>query len=218
MRRIGLLALMTLFLGLAARADAQQSQPSAVELAKKVQGFYEKTKDFTAHFDQTYRYMAMARTQKSSGIVQVKKPGFMRWDYEKPYVKQFVLDGKTFYAYEPDDNAVMVNRKFSSDSLSAAVSFLWGKGKLVEEFNLKKVERPDYGPVVLELTPKKPQAGFTKLFFVVDPQTGMVTTSVIFDTEGNENRIAFSDPKTNQNIPDDRFSFQIPKGASVKEL
>jgi outer membrane lipoprotein carrier protein len=136
----------------------------------------------------------------------------------KPYSKLFLLDGKTFYAFEPEDNAVIVNKKFSSDTLSAAVSFLWGKGNLVEEFNLKKVERPDYGPVVLELNPKKPQAGFTKLFFVIDPATGMVQTSVIFDTEGNENRITFSATKTNQNVPDSRFSFEIPKGASVKEL
>lgn len=201
-----------------AKPAEAKSPAEAVALAVKVQQFYEKTKDFTADFSQSYRYMAMQTTKKSSGTVQVKKPGFMRWDYTKPYAKLFLLDGKTFYAYEPEDNAVIVNRKFSSDTLSAAVSFLWGKGNLVEEFNLTKVDRPDYGPVVLELIPKKPQSGFTKLFFVIDPETGMVTTSVIFDSQGNENRVAFTNVKTNQNVADDRFKFQIPKDASVREL
>jgi outer membrane lipoprotein-sorting protein len=41
---------------------------------------------------------------------------------------------------------------------------------------------------------------------------------VIFDSEGNENRIAFSNVKVNTGIADGRFSFQIPKGADVKEL
>ena len=199
-------------------AHAAPASPEALALAQKVQHFYENTTDFTASFNQTYHYTAMSRTQKSSGTVEVKKPGFMRWDYTKPYPKAFVLDGKVLYAFDPDDNSVMVNRHFSSDTLSAAVTFLWGRGKLADEFELSVVDRKDYGAKVLELNPKKPQAGFTKVFFVVDAATGTVTTSVIFDAEGNENRIDFADVKVNQNLPESRFQFAIPKGAQVKEL
>jgi outer membrane lipoprotein carrier protein len=201
---------------LAANARAE-STPEGKALAQKVQEFYERTKDFSADFTQEYRYHAMQRVQKSSGTVQVKKPGFMRWDYVKPYPKQFVLDGKALYAFDPDDNSVMVNRKFAKDSLSAAVTFLWGTGKLTDEFKVSQVQKPDYGAVVLELIPRKPEA-FARLYFVVDPASGQVTTSVIFDNEGNENRITFLNSKSNTGIPDSRFAFQIPKGAQVKEL
>jgi outer membrane lipoprotein carrier protein len=194
------------------------STPDGLALAIKVQHFYEKTKDFKADFDQSYRYAAMERTQKSSGTMEVKKPGYMRWDYVKPNPKLFVLDGKALYTYDPDDNSVTVKKNFSSDALPMAVTFLWGKGKLSDEFDLSQVERPDYGPVVLELMPRKTQPGVSRLFFVVDPETGTVTTSVIFDSEGNENRITFSNVKVNTGIADGRFSFQIPKGADVKEL
>lgn len=217
---IVLRALVLALLPMAARA-ADPAPATAAEtkaLVDKVQHFYENTRDFTADFDQVYRYAAMARTQRSSGTVQVKKPGFMRWDYVKPYAKLFLLDGKSLYAYDPDDNSVLVNRKFSSDSLSGAVTFLWGKGKLSEEFKITKVDKPEYGPTVLQLVPKQREPGFTKLFFVVDPATGTVQTSVIFDSAGNENRISFSNVKSNQNLPDNRFTFQIPKGAQVKEL
>jgi outer membrane lipoprotein carrier protein len=205
----------------AATAPAATAPASAEEtktLVDKVQHFYENTSDFTADFDQVYRYAAMARTQKSSGTVQVKKPGLMRWDYVKPYAKLFLVDGKSLYAYDPDDNTVNVRRKFSSDSLSGAVTFLWGKGKLSEEFRITKVNKPEYGSTVLELVPKKAEPGFTRIYFVVDPASGTVLTSVIFDSSGNENRVSFSNVKANQNIPDSRFTFQIPKGAQVKEL
>lgn len=190
----------------------------AAALAEKVQSFYEHTRDFSASFTQQYKYKAMARTQKSAGTVQVKKPGLMRWDYTAPYEKLFLLDGKALWVWDPEDNAVMVNRSFSSDQLSAAVTFLWGKGKLSDEFDIQQVDKPSYGETVLELVPKKPQSGFTRLYFAIDANTGAVVTSVVIDSQGNENRITFTDVKTNAGVPSDRFTFQVPKGATVQEL
>lgn len=187
-------------------------------LAEKVQRFYEKTKDFTARFEQQYRYTAMARTQKSSGTVQVKKPGLMRWDYEKPYPKQFILDGRSLWIFEPEDKSVQVQREFQADAMSSAVTFLWGRGQLTDEFRIRRVQRPDLGPAVIELTPKTPQPGFTQVFFAVDEATGAVTTSLVVDSQGNQNRITFSDVKTNQNVPDARFKFTPPKDVTVREL
>lgn len=190
----------------------------AAALADKVQAFYEHTRDFSASFTQQYKYKTMARTQKSAGTVQVKKPGLMRWDYTAPYEKLFLLDGQSLWVWDPEDNTVMVNRSFSSDQLSAAVTFLWGKGKLSDEFDIRLADEPSYGATVLELVPKKPQSGFTRLYFAVDENTGAVVTSVVIDSQGNENRITFTDVKTNAGVPSDRFTFQVPKGASVQEL
>ena len=33
----------------------------------------------------------------------LKKPGRMRWDYEKPEKKLMVSDGSTLWVYEPED-------------------------------------------------------------------------------------------------------------------
>lgn len=191
---------------------------SAATLADKVQAFYEHTTDFSATFTQHYQYKAMARTQKSAGTVQVKKPGLMRWDYVEPHEKLFLLDGKSLWIWDPSDKMVMVNREFSSDQLSAAVTFLWGQGKLSDEFDITRVDKPKYGSTVLELVPRKPQGGFTRLFFTVDPATGAVVTSVVIDSQGNENRIEFSDVKTNTGLANSRFQFSVPKGATVQEL
>lgn len=205
---------------LAAQEAAKAPAPAADEarqLVEKVQRYYEKTADFSADVEQVYVYRAMGRTQKASGRMQIKRPGMMRWDVVKPYPKQFVLDGKALYAYDADDQQVMVKRDFTGDALPAAVTFLWGRGKLTDEFHVQKVDRPDYGPVVLELTPKKPQPGIQRLFFAVDAATGAVNVSVVIDSQDNENRIAFSGVKTNQGLGDAAFRFHIPKGAAVVE-
>lgn len=203
----------------AAQKDAPVASkaPTAPELAQKVQRFYEKTSDYSADFQQVYRYQGSARRQVSSGTMQVKKPGLMRWDYDKPYPKHFVLDGKALYLYDPEDKQVTVNRDFTTDQLSAAVTFLWGRGKLTDEFDVALAAASPAGDAVLELTPKKPQSGFTKLLFHVDAATGQVKTSIVVDSQGNENRIDFANVKTNTGIPASRFEFEIPKGAKVTE-
>jgi outer membrane lipoprotein carrier protein len=199
-------------------ASVAKSTPEGLALARKMQGFYEKTSDFSADFSQTYKYKGSARKAEFAGTVQVKKPGLMRWDYTKPYPKQLVLDGKALYLYEPEDKVVQVKKDFSTDSMSAAVTFLWGKGNLADSFFATKIAKPDYGATVLELTPKKPENGFTKLYFAIDDVTGSVTKSVIFDTGGNENRITFMNVKRNRNLPESQFKFEIPKGAQVTNM
>ena len=63
-------------------------------LVDRVQAFYEKTQDFTAKFKQDYTYKAFQRTQSSSGQVTFKKPGLMRWEYQLPSPRIFVLSGE----------------------------------------------------------------------------------------------------------------------------
>lgn len=200
---------------LATGARADEKAPAAAELLAKVQAFYDKTQDLTADVQQKYSFHAMKRTLASSGTMQLKKPGLMRWDVKKPYGKQFVIDGQALYAYDSDDNEVTVKKDFSADSLSAAVTFLWGKGQLSREFDAKVVERPEYGATVLELVSKKPGSGFSKLYFDVDAASGLVRTSVVIDAEGNENRLSFSNVKTNAGLEAARFKFEVPKGATV---
>jgi outer membrane lipoprotein carrier protein len=196
---------------------AEPAVPDAAELTRRVQAFYEATKDYTAEVSQAYTFHAMRRTMRATGLMQLKKPGLMRWEVTSPAPKQFVIDGKSLYIHDLEDNEVMVKRDFSADSLSSAVSFLWGRGQLSKEFDISSVARPEYGQRVLQLVPKRPHAGLAKLFFAVDAETGRVVTSVVVDAEGNENRLDFSKPKTNSGLDDARFKFTVPKGAKVLE-
>ncbi len=206
---------MALLLSLAPLARAQSVQ--ATKLAEKVQRFYERTRDLSADVSQTYKYSAQSYTMHATGTMLLKKPGMLRWTVAKPYPKQYVLDGKALYIYDADENEVLVQRHFSADKLSGAITFLWGKGRLTREFQVALANRPDLGKTVLELTPKKSESGFRKLFFAVDPKTGMVEKSVVIDPEGNENEMTFTHVKINSGVPASRFRFQIPKGATVTE-
>src|SRR3569833_3095683 len=48
--------------------------PAVKKVVDAMQAFYERTHDFSARFDQTYKYASCNRSQQSSGTVVFRKP------------------------------------------------------------------------------------------------------------------------------------------------
>jgi outer membrane lipoprotein carrier protein len=188
-------------------------------IARRVQAFYAQTKDFSAGFRQHYTYVAIGRVEDSEGIVQVKKPGMVRWDYAKPARRTLYIEGRTLWIWRPDDQEVQVKRDFGGEQLSSAFTFLWGKGNLLKDFSPRAVPAPEGLPKgdALELTPIKPMPGIEKLLFVVAGD-GQVLASVVTNPQGDVNQIVFTAAKIDQGLPDSLFHFAPPKGAYVQEL
>jgi outer membrane lipoprotein carrier protein len=180
----------------------------------EVQKRYDGAADFKARFTQTLTSTALARKTNSSGVVTFKKPGRMRWDYEKPDKSSYVTDGGVLWLYEPDDKQAF-KQDLKSSQLPAALSFLTGKGKLAAEFDITFAPGkpgPDY---VLSLSPKTPQAQVKTIQFVVDPRTFDVRESIITDAQGNVNDLTFADIRVNTRVPEALFHFTPPAGTRV---
>jgi outer membrane lipoprotein carrier protein len=201
----------------AAPASQAKPSPDVKSLVDRMQSFYEKIQDFTATFSQSYTYKMAKRTQTSTGKVTFKKPGMMRWEYEAPAVKTFVLAGDRAYTYDP---AAMLLTKaaFDQSQLSASVTFLFGTGKLEKEFSISKVDCAKCTGVLLELTPLKPDPRFKKVRLEVDPKSAQVLRSIVFDPDGSENAITFANLKTNVGVSKDVFVLNAPEGTQVQDM
>ena len=188
-------------------------------IARRVQAFYAQTKDFSAGFRQHYTYVAIGRVEESEGVVQVKKPGRVRWDYAKPDRRTLYIEDRTLWIWRPDDQEAQVKRDFGGEQLSSAFTFLWGKGNLLKDFSPRGVPAPEDLPKgdALELTPIKAMPGIDKLLFVV-ARDGQVLASVVTNSQGDINQIVFTDAKIDQGLSDSLFHFAPPKGAYVQEL
>ena len=200
-------------------ATASAKPPMTAEvkaLVDRMQEFYEKTDDFTADFDQKYSYKKFKRVQQSSGSVIFKKPGVMRWEYLKPSPKSFILAGDKVYAYDPQ---AMLLTKASIDTtqLSASVTFLFGKGKLADEFSIDKAACSDCKGTLLQLTPLKPDPRFKKILLEADPKTAQVLRSTVIDPDGSENEITFKNLKTNTGVTEAAFKLNPPEGTQVQD-
>jgi outer membrane lipoprotein carrier protein len=188
-------------------AAAPSGHAEASRLAAKVQAFYERTRDLQARFTQTYTYAGFGRRQVSSGTLRVKKPGKMRWDYEKPAPKTVAVSGSRLVQYEPEENQAYVDEHFDASAMSAAVAFLLGKGDLTKEFDVATD-----GSGSLLLRPKEPDPRVETIALSVGP-AGEVTATRVVDGSGNVNEVKFSDVRRNVGLPDAAFDVKLPKDA-----
>lgn len=191
--------------------------PDVKALVDRVQAFYEKTDDFTASFRQEYTYKAFKRVQSSTGKVTFKKPALMRWEYEKPSPKTFVLAGDKVYAHDPEA-MTLTKASIGTNQLSASVTFLWGKGKLADEFAIAQAPCGQCVGTLLELVPLKPDPRFQRIRLEVDPKSAMVVKSTVVDPDGSENAITFVELKTNTGVGADFFKLSPPPGTQVQDF
>jgi outer membrane lipoprotein carrier protein len=195
-------------------AAPAKTETKVKALVERMQAFYDKAQDFTASFQQDYTYKAFKRTQTSSGTVTFKKPAMMRWEYEKPAKKTFVLAGDKVYALDPEA-MTLTKAAMATNQLSASVTFLWGQGRLADEFAISQKACEKCKGTLLELNPLKPDPRFQKVLLEVDPASAQVLKSTVIDPDGSENAITFKELKPNVGIDEKSFKLQPPPGTQV---
>jgi outer membrane lipoprotein carrier protein len=184
---------------------------------ERVQKRYDAATDFRAHFSQTLTNATFKRKSTLSGEVLLKKPGRMRWNYQKPEPKMYLADGDLLWLYEPEDKQAF-KQELKSSQLPAALAFLTGKGRLSDEFDIAFATDTTYGTARdyrLALHPKQAQPQVKELTFVVDPDTFQVRETVLVDGQGNINDMLFADIKVSTGLPDSLFRWTPPAGVRV---
>ena len=84
-----------------------------------------------ARYTEHYTGMGLDRTE--SGTLTLKKPGLMRWSYDAPTGKLFVLDGKFAWFYTPGDAQVSRAPAKQLDDLRSPLRLLLGHTQLAKE-------------------------------------------------------------------------------------
>jgi len=195
------------------------AEPTPVEVATALQQRYERIKDFSADFVQSYLSGVLKRKRSDErGTLWVKKPGKMRWDYKTPEKKEFVSDGLKTYFYVPENKQVFVASLPADDSVSARILFLAGKGNLARDFTPSLVAPPGGAPAgsrVLKLVPKAAQADFEWLMLFLDPATLALRGLASTDAQGGTSTFLFNNVKENVGVPDSLFVFKMPNGVEL---
>jgi outer membrane lipoprotein carrier protein len=204
----------------ALQAPAQPGSPALPppqEVAAALQKKYNSIADFTADFVHDSEGGLLRKKQTESGVVQVKKPGKMRWDYRKPEPKVFVSDGRRIYLYVPADNQVIVSPVPEEDQATTAVLFLVGKGNLTRDFTVTYAEGGSADTYALRLQPRLAERDYDWLQIVVDRRTMQIRSLSAADNQGGRSTFQFSNFKENVRLSDKAFEFKIPRGADVTD-
>ena len=185
------------------------------ELIARLQQKYEALESFSADFEQMFQGGGVQL--RESGIVKMKKPGKMYWEYQQPTPKLFIADGKKSYFYLPQDKQVIVS-DLDLENASTPLLFLVGKGKIQEDFQveLEEVEKPLQAEnLLVRLTPKRPQGGYSYLMLEIDPSTYLIYRLIVIEPIGNRNEYIMKNIRENIRISDQQFRFKLPKDVEV---
>jgi chaperone LolA len=196
---------------LAAGAASADVAPTAEEVAKKLQKFYDDAPDYQADFGQRYD-SATGRAKDKRGRVYFKKTGKMRWEYsgDEPYY--IVTDGTTLWVYDVTSKTKQ-KTALKDTQIPVVLTFLAGKGKLTDEFSAsllagdKRATGSDGASYyVLELTPKKATAEYKKVVMVVSTSDFSLREVFVYDGAGGVNRLQLKDPATGKGVDDSMFT------------
>jgi outer membrane lipoprotein carrier protein len=186
--------------------------PSANDLAKRVDDHYNHLQSLKANFNEQYDGLGMHRGE--SGVMMLRKPGRMRWEYQSTPGKVFVLDGKYAWFYAPGDTQVQRIAASQLDDLRSPLRFLLGHTKIESELTSLSLASGPSGTYILSGQPKGQQKRIAKLSLDVTA-AGVITGIEIDEADGAQTRFSFTGEQPNAVLPENAFRFVPPAGIPV---
>jgi outer membrane lipoprotein carrier protein len=191
---------------------ASMHAQTATSLAKIVDAHYNHLQSLETHYTERYRGMGLDRSE--SGTLTLRKPGRMRWAYDEPAGKLFVLDGKYAITYTPGDaQATRIPAK-QLDDLHSPLRFLLGHTELARELNGLSLTLVSPGIYSLWGTPKGMEQRVREIALTVDAH-GVIHAMHIAEVDGSTTDFTFSNMQENVPTTDTQFTFAPPAGVAV---
>jgi outer membrane lipoprotein carrier protein len=206
---------------------------TAHDVARALEAHYQHTRNMSAIFLETYR-SGGAGIRAESGKVYFSRPGRMRWDYDSPEQKLFLVDGKNVWYYVPADHTASRTAVKQSSDWRTPLALLAGKvnlEKLCGSLKLAPVaEQPasrasnsidaaeratEVGNEVLVCRPRKEdQDAFSEVFFEVNPRNQLARVT-IRQPGDIATEFRFGDWRENIPIAESQFHFEPPAGVAI---
>lgn len=184
---------------------------SPADLIHRVDDHYNHLHTLRARYAEHYAGMGLDRTE--TGTLTLKKPGLMRWSYDNPPGKVFVLDGRFGWFYTPGDAQVARTPAKQLDDLRSPLRLLLGHTQLAKELDNITVT-PDGPNFRISGIPKGMAERVRQLALTVTP-AGIIQSMKIEETDGATTSFAFTDQQENVVLPASEFTFTPPPNVSI---
>lgn len=195
---------------------AAENGPGAgvAPLLKSVEARYNHAQSLKLTFAESYKG-SRRPVQTETGVLYLRKPGKMRWEYTAPPGKLFLSDGKEVFLYTPEDRRAEKSKLKESADMRAPLAFLLGKldfGKEFQNFQL----RPEGGDTWIVAEPKSQNLAYTKVEFLANA-SGEIRQVRITGQDESKLSFVFSDEQLNVAVAPGLFVFRAPPGVQVVE-
>ncbi|HXN53494.1 MAG TPA: outer membrane lipoprotein carrier protein LolA [Candidatus Acidoferrum sp.] len=212
---------------------APSSGKDAGKIVIRMEARYRSAKTLQATFLERYiENGSVVRTE--AGTAYFRRPGKMRWEYERPEKDLFLVDGKTAWFYVPADHTVTRVPARQSGDLRTPLALLAGQMKvsrICSRVEFSDSEKPLVeSDVVLRClvrgekqnaaSAEEPEntlaAGANDaVFFEVAPDSGELARLIVRQAGGISVEFRFANWRFDPAIPDTMFRFEPPAGVAI---
>lgn len=185
------------------------------QLVQVVDSHYNSLKTLRAHFVESYTEGNQTRTE--SGTVYLQKPGRMRWDYEQPVRKLFLVDGHHVWLYVQGDRQAQRSDLKHSEDLKTPLRYLLGHTHLNKELaglSYGGLNPMHAGDAVIRGVPTRMTGQYREVMLEITPSY-QIDRIVIRAVDGSVTDIQLSGIDGNPKLPDSLFHFTAPAGVTV---
>jgi outer membrane lipoprotein carrier protein len=202
----------------------------AQSILRALEARYHHAQTLKAAFYERYSDAGTADSGSAeSGIVYFSQPGRMRWEYESPEKKLFIVDGTNVWFYVPADRTVSRAKVKESSDWRTPLALLTGKSDLsklcssIEILDPAKAQDPEDRPTaaensVLRCVPKRESADadqeIREVLLESDPESHLVRL-IIRQPGDLETEFRFANWQENLPIAETMFHFAPPQGVTV---
>jgi outer membrane lipoprotein carrier protein len=204
------------------------SSNDAHSVVRALEARYQHAQTLSADFYERYRDGNGGDTAES-GVVYFSRPGRMRWEYESPETKLFVVDGTNVWFYVPADRTASRAKVKESSDWRTPLALLTGKASfarlcrtidVVDQLtDADPADRPTGAEdIVLRCLPRggADDAGedIREVLLESDPEAHLVR--IVIRQPGNlQTEFRFGNWKENVPIPESQFHFLPPPGVAI---
>jgi outer membrane lipoprotein carrier protein len=198
-----------------AKVISAQSVATTTDAVKKLQHQLGRIQSFSASFIQLTQDGLGNTLQKVEGVMQVAKPGKLRWQTLGVYEQLVVSDGQSLWIYDADLEQVSI--KDMNNRLSDTPALLLGGDVSAIDNDFIITQAPSVHELLFILQPRDSSQLFDslKLSFNKLDQDQPLTQMIIRDASGQVTDISFSDVRHNPKLKQSIFTFEIPLGTDV---
>jgi len=189
---------------------------SAEEIALKTENTLRSYYTFQAEFKQFYYSTTISTPLEEEGKVYFQKPDMMKWEYQYPEKKIFLLKEEKIIFYDQEENELIENMGENEQYEAEILDLLSGKKGLLEQYDVEFSPFPsdDKKAYQLKLNPKINEND-TYILLEINEKSWLIQKAIFIDWAGNKTEFHFNKIKINQNFPKNTFELNLPEDIEI---
>jgi len=187
-----------------------QEEPSEHTIISNLERRLQRIETLEADFVHIYLPAYQTKGMEEKGHLYLQRPDRMRWDYQEPERKSFLLKGNVLLSYFYEDKQLLRQPLEEEEIRESVLGLLAGKIRLLDLYSAEIVTREKKAQrVTLKLKPLEKKE-IPSLNLEIDTSRWLIVRMAFFEATGVRQEFLFSRYKINPHLPAATFDIPVP--------